>query len=105
MLPINWSLNQEVWIRPQKNEDHSWNNSILHLMDVMELVDYIVATPLCSRYFTHLIDGQTETISDSGLSAKLYRVYRDESKQKHGSGVGIYIAETEKEKFQTSRRL
>lgn len=52
-------------------------------------------TPLYNRYFTYLIDGQIETLLEFGSSARLYRVYMDGSKQKHGIGAEVYIAETE----------
>lgn len=91
---------------------HSWNSrlygyaSILNAVDViLELVNYRVPNPLNNRNFTYSIDGHIEILLDSGPSARLYRVYADGSKQMHGGGSGVYIAETETEMFQTFRLL
>lgn len=66
------------------------------LCDVVDVItDYRVPIPLFCRYFTLLTDGQTKTSSDSGPFARLYRVDRDVSKQKHFIGAVVYNAEIE----------
>lgn len=57
---------------------------------IPKLVDYRMPTPLFSRYFTH-----SETSSDSGNSARLYRLFTDGSEQKHIVESEVNIAETE----------